>query len=98
MSNEKAIQAELDCKELFNQANVMVEKNQKRVLEAFKNQRIGDFRFSSTEGYGYDDVGRDGLEGLYAEGFGGDDELVRHQIVDGTHDISTSLFGILRPL
>src|SRR5690625_953345 len=97
MSNEKAIQAELDCKELFNQANVMVEKNQKRVLDAFKNQRIGDFHFSSTDGYGYDDVGRDGLEAVYAELFGGEDALVRPHIVSGTHAISTTLFGLLRP-
>ena len=97
MSSEKTIQAEIDCKELFNQANVMVEKNQKRVLEGFKNQRIGDFHFSSTDGYGYDDVGRDGLEALYAEVFGGEDALVRPQIVSGTHAISTTLFGLLRP-
>src|SRR5690625_6595125 len=86
MSSEKTIQAEIDCKELFNQANVMVEKNQKRVLDGFKNQRIGDFHFSSTDGYGYDDVGRDGLEALYAEVFGGEDALVRPQIVSGTQD------------
>src|SRR5690625_20164 len=97
MSSEKTIQAEIDCKELFNQANVMVEKNQKRVLEGFKNQRIGDFHFSSTDGYGYDDVGREGLEALYAEVFGGEDALVRPQIVSGTHAISTTLFGLLRP-
>src|SRR5690625_5217977 len=97
MSSEKTIQAEIDCKELFNQANVMVEKNQKRVLDGFKNQRIGDFHFSSTDGYGYDDVGRDGLEALYAEVFGGEDALVRPQIVSGTHAISTTLFGLLRP-
>src|SRR5690625_5066680 len=94
MSSEKTIQAEIDCKELFNQANVMVEKNQKRVLEGFKNQRIGDFHFSSTDGYGYDDVGRDGLEALYAEVFGGEDALVRPQIVSGKHAISNNLFGL----
>src|SRR5699024_3887875 len=53
--------------------------------------------FSSTDGYGYGDRGRDALEAVYANVFGGDDSLVRPQIVSGTHAISTALFGLLRP-
>src|SRR5690625_5890475 len=95
---EKIIkQAELDCESLYKKVNSTVEKNQQHVLEAFKKNRIGDFHFNSTDGYGYDDVGRDGLESLYADVFGTEDALVRPQIVSGTHAISTTLFGLLRP-
>ncbi|HLQ98174.1 MAG TPA: methionine gamma-lyase family protein [Candidatus Dormibacteraeota bacterium] len=95
---EKIIkQAESDCESLYKQVNATVEKNQQHVLEAFKKNRIGDFHFNATDGYGYDDVGRDGLESLYADVFGTEDALVRPQIVSGTHAISTTLFGLLRP-
>jgi len=90
-------QAEIDCEPLYKKVNTTVEKNQQHVLEAFKKNRIGDFHFNATDGYGYDDVGRDGLESLYADTFGGEDALVRPQIVSGTHAISTALFGLLRP-
>lgn len=91
------IETETDCEPYFKQANKMVEKNQQRVLEAFQEHRIGDFHFSSTDGYGYDDQGRDGIEALYATVFGGEDALVRPQLVSGTHAIATALYGILRP-
>src|SRR5699024_5959804 len=90
-------QAELDCAAQYQQANQIVELNQKRVLESFKNNRISDSHFNSTSGYGYDDLGREGLEAVYADVFGGEDALVRPQIVSGTHAISTALFGLLRP-
>lgn len=90
-------ETEKDCEILFKEVNKMVERNQEHVLNAFKKNRIGDFHFNATDGYGYDDIGRDGLEALYAEVFGGEDALVRPQIVSGTHAISTALFGLLRP-
>ncbi|MGM8365061.1 aminotransferase class I/II-fold pyridoxal phosphate-dependent enzyme [Virgibacillus sp. W0181] len=90
-------QAETDCFTLYNKINTLVEINQEKVLNAFKNNRIGDHHFHSTDGYGYDDLGRDGIELLYAEVFGGEDALVRPQIVSGTHAISTTLFSLLRP-
>src|SRR5699024_9850775 len=61
------------------------------------NNRIVDFHFNSSDGYGYDDAGREGIEAVYAETFGGEDALVRPQIVSGTHAISTTLYGLLRP-
>ncbi|WP_085508425.1 methionine gamma-lyase family protein [Thalassobacillus devorans] len=75
----------------------IVEKNQHRVLEAFRRLKISDSHFNPTTGYGYDDYGRDTLEELYAEIFGGEDALVRPQIISGTHAITTALFGVLRP-
>lgn len=90
-------QAEKDCEVYFKAANKNVEANQKRVLKAFQNNHVSDSHFNPTTGYGYDDMGRDVLESVYAEVFGGEDALVRPQIVSGTHAITTALFGLLRP-
>src|SRR5690625_1203788 len=97
MIDKLASQAETDSQEKYNEINRMVEHNQRRVLDAFKEEQIGDHHFSSTDGYGYDDIGREALEAVYASVFGGEDALVRPQIVSGTHAISTSLFSLLRP-
>src|SRR5699024_1818765 len=97
MIEQLAKQAETDCKYEFSTIQGIVEKNQKRVLEAFKQNRVSDYHFQSTTGYGYDDSGRDTLEAVYADVFKGEDALVRPQIVSGTHAISTVLFGLLRP-
>ncbi|MBU8792204.1 methionine gamma-lyase family protein [Oceanobacillus caeni] len=90
-------QAEKDCEGIHKNIQEIVEVNQKRVLDAFVKHRISDSHFQSTSGYGYDDMGREGLEAVYAEVFGGEDALVRPQIVSGTHAITTALFGLLRP-
>ncbi|MCU9611972.1 methionine gamma-lyase family protein [Caldibacillus lycopersici] len=74
-----------------------VENNQYRVLKSFQKNQVSDSHFIPTTGYGYDDIGRDTLEKVYADCFGGEAALVRPQIISGTHAISTSLFGILRP-
>lgn len=97
MIDKLASQAETDSQEKYNEINRMVEHNQRRVLDAFKEEQIGDHHFSSTDGYGYDDIGREALEAVYANVFGGEDALVRPQIVSGTHAISTTLFALLRP-
>lgn len=90
-------QAEQDCEQQFREINRIAEKNQKHVLDCFIRNQVGDHHFSSTTGYGYDDLGRDVLEAVYADVFGGEDALVRPQIVSGTHAISTALYGLLRP-
>src|SRR5690625_908949 len=97
MIQEFVQQAEQDSLIKFKEINAMVEYNQHRVLQAFKEEQIGDHHFSSTDGYGYDDLGREALEAVYANVFGGEDALVRPQIVSGTHTITTSLFSLLRP-
>ncbi len=71
--------------------------NQARVLKAFQLERIADDHFSSNEGYGYNDPGRDKLEALYARVFGGDDAIVRPHFVSGTHAIFVALKGLLKP-
>lgn len=90
-------QAENDCKNEFLHTQQIVETNQKQVLEAFKKNRVSDYHFQSTTGYGYDDTGREVLEKVYADVFGAEDALVRPHFVSGTHAISTALFGLLRP-
>ncbi|MBE1553380.1 aminotransferase class I/II-fold pyridoxal phosphate-dependent enzyme [Sporosarcina limicola] len=71
--------------------------NQRKVLAAFRENKVSDFHLTGSTGYGYDDSGRDVLEQVYANVFGAEDCVVRNQIISGTHAISISLFGILRP-
>lgn len=75
----------------------IAEKNQYRVLQSFKKNRVSDFHFQMSTGYGYDDQGRDTLEAVYADVFGCESALVRPQMISGTHAIATALFGVLRP-
>ncbi|WP_163102288.1 aminotransferase class I/II-fold pyridoxal phosphate-dependent enzyme [Peribacillus alkalitolerans] len=82
---------------LHKKTDQMIETNQYRVLESYRNHRVSDSHFIPTTGYGYDDIGRDTLESIYGEVFGGEAGLVRPQIISGTHAISISLFGVLRP-
>jgi cystathionine beta-lyase family protein involved in aluminum resistance len=74
-----------------------IESNQFRVLRSYQKHRVSDSHFIPTTGYGYDDIGRDTLELIYADVFGAEAGLVRPQIISGTHAISIALFGILRP-
>jgi cystathionine beta-lyase family protein involved in aluminum resistance len=74
-----------------------IESNQFRVLKSYQKHRVSDSHFIPSTGYGYDDIGRDTLELIYADVFGAEAGLVRPQIISGTHAISISLFGILRP-
>jgi cystathionine beta-lyase family protein involved in aluminum resistance len=73
------------------------ENNQFKVLRSFQKHKVSDSHFIPTTGYGYDDIGRDTLESIYADVFGGEAGLVRQQIISGTHAISIALFGVLRP-
>lgn len=97
MIDKLAEKAEQDIEPQFKNIFYNVEANQKRVLEAFRNCKVSESHFNPTTGYGYDDYGRDVLECVYADIFGGEDALVRPQIVSGTHAITTALFGVLRP-
>ena len=74
-----------------------IDTNQFRVLKSFQNHKVSDSHFIPSTGYGYDDYGRDTLDKIYAEVFGGEAGLVRTQMISGTHAIATALFGVLRP-
>lgn len=71
--------------------------NQQKVLGAFRANQVSDFHLNPSTGYGYDDEGRDNLERVYAQVFGAEAAIVRQQIISGTHAITLSLFGVLRP-
>ncbi|WP_175614627.1 aminotransferase class I/II-fold pyridoxal phosphate-dependent enzyme [Piscibacillus halophilus] len=90
-------QTEQTIKDQLDEISKIVTYNQEKVLKAFQDTQVGDHHFNPTTGYGYDDIGRDKLEELYSKVFGGEDALVRPQIVSGTHAITTALFGNLRP-
>jgi len=84
-------------KERFAEIDRIAEYNQAKVLKAFRDCRVGEAHFAPTTGYGYDDIGRDTLEKLYAEVFHTEDALVRPQLISGTHALTVALFGNLRP-
>ena len=71
--------------------------NQQKVLAAFRENQVSDYHLHPSTGYGYDDEGRDNLERVYASVFGAEAAIVRAQIISGTHAITLSLFGVLRP-
>ncbi len=71
--------------------------NSAKILSAFHKENVSEANFAPTTGYGYDDLGRDALERIFADVFGAEDALVRHNIVSGTHALALCLFGILRP-
>jgi cystathionine beta-lyase family protein involved in aluminum resistance len=94
---EKVVHVEEKIKSIHQKIDETAENNQYRVLEAFRNHQVSEFHFTPSTGYGYDDVGRDTLDQVYADVFGGEAGLVRPQIMSGTHAISTALFAMLRP-
>ena len=81
----------------FKKIDKLCEYNSLKVLNAFNKCKISETDFTGTTGYGYDDVGRDKIEDVFSNILGGEDSLVRGQIISGTHAISTALFGVLRP-
>ena len=92
-----AIQAQRDVTPYFQRIEEISEENTRKVLSAFQKHRVADGYFAGTTGYGYDDIGRDKLDAIYADIFRAEDALVRIQFVNGTHAITCALFGVLRP-
>ena len=75
----------------------LAQYNGEKVLKAFIDNNVQDMHLKGTTGYGYGDSGRDTLDAVFAQIFGAEDALVRHNFVNGTHALSTALFGVLRP-
>ncbi|HHX13680.1 MAG TPA: hypothetical protein GX726_01855 [Clostridiales bacterium] len=90
-------QAEQKIQPAFQKLNEIMAYNQYKVLDVFQKCRITDVHFNWTTGYGYNDAGRDALEAVYARLFGTEAALVRPIIVSGTHALTLTLAGILRP-
>ena len=89
-------QAEQKLVEQFARIDAIAQENTQRVLGAFQEHRVAEGYFAGTTGYGYDDLGRDKLDEIYAQLFGTEAALVRIQFVNGTHAITCALFGALK--
>lgn len=88
---------EASLKERFQEIDERAEYNQMKVLKAMQDNRVSDTHFAATTGYGYNDLGRDTLEEVYASAFHGESALVRPQLISGTHALHVALSGNLRP-
>ena len=88
---------ELKASGAFERLEDIAFKNQMRVMETFRKYRVSEAHFAGTTGYGYDDMGRDTLDKVYADVFECEAAFVRHNIISGTHCLTIGLFGLLRP-
>ena len=94
---ELARRAEERCRGRFEEIDRIAFACTEKVLEAFSEERVQAGDFAGTTGYGYDDVGRDKLERIYARVFGAEAALVRTSFVNGTHAIACAMFACVRP-
>lgn len=95
--NELIKIAENTIQDEFMKIDELCYKNSEKVLSAFQKYKISDAHFSSTTGYGYDDIGRDTIEKVFADVLCGEDALVRSQFISGSHALTVALFAYLRP-
>lgn len=86
-----------DTLEQFKKIDDIARFNQQKVLASFIKHRVSETHLGISTGYGYDDIGRETLEKLWADCMGAEDSLIRHNFVSGTHTLCVALFGILRP-
>ena len=91
------IECEKNIKEEFNEIDEVCDINSMKVLKAFKENNISEIHFNSTSGYGYNDLGRDAIERVFANVLGAEDALVRTQFISGSHALTVALFSYLRP-
>ena len=84
-------------KERFKEIDELCDYNSLRVLSSFHKFEVSESCFNSTTGYGYNDLGRDTIEKIFADIFGCEDALVRSQFISGSHALTVCLFGLLRP-
>ena len=94
---EFAKETEEALKERFEAIDAIAEYNQMKVIKGMQDNRVSDIHFAATTGYGYNDLGRDTLEEVYASVFHGESALVRPQLMSGTHALHIALSGNLRP-
>ena len=94
---EFGAQIEEHLKERFEEIDKRAEFNQMKVIKAMQDNRVSDIHFAATTGYGYNDLGRDTLEAVYASAFHGESALVRPQLTCGTHALAVALASNLRP-
>ena len=88
---------EEELKQRFAAIDETAEYNQMKVIGAMQQARVSDIHFAATTGYGYNDLGRDVLEEVYAKTFHAESALVRPNLISGTHALHIALSGNLRP-
>ena len=81
----------------FKKVDEVCTYNSKKVLDAFRNNKISEIHFNSTTGYGYNDIGRDAIEKVFCDIFNCESALVRNQFISGSHALNVALFSVLRP-
>lgn len=95
-ANEIVDKAHNSIKDIFEYIDEITEYNQKKVLDAFYNNKIGEEHFYTVTGYGHDDIGREALDKVFADTFKTEAAIVRPHFVSGSHTIACALFGVLR--
>ena len=94
---EMAQRAQVRISPRFAQIDALAEENTRRVMEAFQDNKVSEACFAGTTGYGYDDLGRETLDKIYAQVFGAEAALVRIGFVNGTHALTTAMFALAKP-
>lgn len=94
---EMAQRAQQKCERRFKEIDAVAEKNTLKVMAAFQDNRVSDSCFAGTAGYGYDDLGREVLDKIYAQIFGTESALVRIGFVNGTHALTAAMFSLCEP-
>ena len=97
MIEDLVLECELNNKELYSKQEEICLFNSKKLLDAFKKENLSESDFNTTNGYGYNDTGRDKIERIFASVLGAEDALVRTQLISGTHALTVTLFALLRP-
>ena len=88
---------EEELQEVFRKIDKISFINSKKVLDAFQKENVMESDFNQTTGYGYNDVGRDKIERIFARVLGSEKAIVRSQFISGSHALTVTLFGLLRP-
>jgi len=94
---EMAARVQQKLAQRFAEIDAVAEKNTMRVMAAFQNSRVSDACFAGTTGYGYDDLGREVLDKIYADIFATEAALVRINFVNGTHALTAAMFSLVKP-
>lgn len=89
--------SENDLKEIYAKIDANEYYFSNLVMEAFRDNNINESHFNMTTGYGYNDLGREAIENVFAQVLKGEKALVRNQFISGSHALSTALFALLRP-
>ena len=90
-------ESELELKDIYSEIDNRLFNFSEKVLNAFHHNNVSETCFNSTTGYGYGDLGREVIENVFAEIFGGEKALVRNQFISGSHALNVCFFALLRP-